>query len=178
MNLADDIINKLFKYYDVTTIKELSPKINTPASTISDWKQRGAINPLRKKCKELEIYEEIFENIDTHCSKISYKDINVKLSLFNRRSLVYFYYMIKKYDFSNAIDYFSWNVKRDEENKFKAFISDFFLDFNNNNMTISVYREETNRFIDLYLTVDELDYIFHNKEILTQSILFIAEQKR
>jgi len=178
MNLADDIINKLFKYYDVRTIKELSPKINTPASTISDWRQRGAINPLRKKCKDLGMYEEIFENVDIHCSKISYKGINVKLSLFNRRSLVYLYYMIKKYDFTNAIDYFSWNAKRDEENSFKTFISDFFIDFNNNNIAFSFYREETNRFIDLYLTVDELDYIFKNKEIFIQSILFIADQKR
>jgi len=178
MNLADDIINKLFKYYDVTTIKELSQKINTPASTISDWRQRGAINPLRKKCKDLGIYKEIFEDIDLHCSKISRKDINVKLSLLNRRSLIFLYYIIKKHNFNNTIDYFSWNAKRDDGNKFKAFISDFFIDFDNNNIAFSFYREETNHFIDLYLTIDELDYIFKNKEIFMQSILFIADQKR
>jgi len=178
MNITEEIINKLFKYYDVTTIKELSTKIDIKKSTISNWKQRSAINPLRKKCKEIGIYKEIFEDIDLHCSKTSRKDINVKLSLFNRRSLIYFYYIIKKHNFTNAYDYFSWNIKRDEENSFKTFISDFFIDFNNNNMALSFYREETNRFIDLYLNVDELDYIFQNKEIFMQSILFIADQKR
>jgi len=178
MNLAEEIINKLFKYYDVTTIKELSTKIDMQKSAISNWKQRGSINPIRKKCKELGIYKEIFKDIDLHCSKTSHKDINVKLSLFNRRSLVFLYYMIKKHKFDSAVDYFSWNTEKDDENKFKAFVSDFFIDFTKNNMVLSIYREETNRFIDLYLNFDELDYIFKNKEIFMQSILFIADQKR
>ena len=52
--------NKMLDFYNVSTIKELSKITNIGASTISNWKQRQSITALKKKCRELGIYNEIF----------------------------------------------------------------------------------------------------------------------
>lgn len=52
---------KLFNFYNVSTIKELSEKIKIGASTISAWNQRKSITALKKACRELGIYNEIFK---------------------------------------------------------------------------------------------------------------------
>jgi len=52
----DNILN----FYNVSSIKELAIKIETGPSTISNWKQRRSITALKKKCRELGIYNEIF----------------------------------------------------------------------------------------------------------------------
>ncbi|OCL95780.1 helix-turn-helix domain-containing protein [Aliarcobacter thereius] len=54
------IFEKLFNYFNVSTIRELSEKINISESTISKWKQRNSINAIKKKCRELGIYNQIF----------------------------------------------------------------------------------------------------------------------
>lgn len=56
----NDIFEKLFAYYNVVNAVELSEKINTSQKTISNWKVRNSINAIKKKCRELEIYDEIF----------------------------------------------------------------------------------------------------------------------
>ena len=56
--------DKIFNFYNVSSIKELSEVINTGASTISNWKQRNSITALKKKCRELGIYNEIFGNLN------------------------------------------------------------------------------------------------------------------
>ncbi len=53
-------IEKLFEYFDVHTISELALKINVQQPVISGWKARNSINPIKKKCRELGIYNEIF----------------------------------------------------------------------------------------------------------------------
>jgi len=58
-------IRKLMIYYEVVTVNELAEKIDTPAGTISKWKQRNSINVIKKKCRELGIYEDIFDDIET-----------------------------------------------------------------------------------------------------------------
>jgi hypothetical protein len=52
--------DKILNFYNVSTIKELGLSIDTGASTISNWKQRNSITALKKKCRELGIYNEIF----------------------------------------------------------------------------------------------------------------------
>lgn len=61
---AETLIFKLFKYYDVYSHNELSLKINTPAGTISKWKQRNSIGAIKKKCRELGIYQDIFADVN------------------------------------------------------------------------------------------------------------------
>lgn len=57
--------DKIFNFYNVSSIKELSEVINTGASTISNWKQRNSITALKKKCRELGIYNEIFGDLNS-----------------------------------------------------------------------------------------------------------------
>ncbi len=71
--------DKIFNFYNVSSIKELSEAINTGASTISNWKQRNSITALKKKCRELGIYNEIFKNTNKEDLKIEV----LEKSLFN-----------------------------------------------------------------------------------------------
>lgn len=64
---AEDLIFKLYSYYDVNSFNDLSKLINTPAGTISKWKQRNSVNAIKKKCRELGIYNEIFGDTNTQC---------------------------------------------------------------------------------------------------------------
>ncbi|MCT7549060.1 helix-turn-helix domain containing protein [Aliarcobacter butzleri] len=63
--------DKIFNFYNVSSIKELSEAINTGASTISNWKQRNSITALKRKCRELGIYNEIFGNLNTDIQSIN-----------------------------------------------------------------------------------------------------------
>lgn len=84
---------KLFNFYNVSTIKELSEKIKIGASTISAWNQRKSISALKKACRELGIYNEIFGDLnqnnviqeflkDGHNSGVNngYMNLNTKIT--------------------------------------------------------------------------------------------------
>ena len=62
MTKVDDVILKLFEYYKVSTMTELAKILDTTPQTISSWKIRNSINTVKKKCKELGIYNEIFKD--------------------------------------------------------------------------------------------------------------------
>ncbi|MFA5427103.1 MAG: hypothetical protein WC279_02715 [Sulfurimonas sp.] len=66
INEAEILLFELFKFYNVFNNNELSEKINVPAGTISKWKQRNSVNAIKKKCRELGIYNEIFGDINTN----------------------------------------------------------------------------------------------------------------
>lgn len=52
--------DKLLNFYGVTSLQGLSNETKIPISTISSIKQRNSISALKKKCRELGIYNEIF----------------------------------------------------------------------------------------------------------------------
>lgn len=56
----NDIIDRLFDYFEVTSIQDLAKKMNVSQPTISKWKTRNAISAIKKRCRELGIYNEIF----------------------------------------------------------------------------------------------------------------------
>lgn len=60
---AEQLLEKLFDFYNVSSAAELSDKIDTSQKTISNWKIRNAVNAIKKKCRELGIYNEIFGDI-------------------------------------------------------------------------------------------------------------------
>ena len=60
----NDIFERLFNYFQTSTIRELSEKINMSESTVSKWRQRESINAIKKKCRELGIYNEIFGDLN------------------------------------------------------------------------------------------------------------------
>jgi len=63
---ANSIFEKLFNYFKVSTIRDLSEKINMSESTVSKWRQRESINAIKKKCRELGIYNEIFGDLNSN----------------------------------------------------------------------------------------------------------------
>jgi len=57
---SENLIEKLLSYYNVSSVAELSPLINTSQATISNWKIRNSVSAIKKKCRELGIYKDIF----------------------------------------------------------------------------------------------------------------------
>lgn len=56
---AEELINILMDYYHVETITELSMKLDVGQPTISKWRKNNSYNLIIKKCKELNIMENI-----------------------------------------------------------------------------------------------------------------------
>lgn len=54
------------EFYKVNTITELSIKLDVGQPTISKWRKNNSIDLLKKKCKELEIYNDIFEELENN----------------------------------------------------------------------------------------------------------------
>ena len=52
-------------FYTVFTMKELSEKIGISQQAISKWKNNNSIVAIKKKCRELGIYNEIFGDLNT-----------------------------------------------------------------------------------------------------------------
>lgn len=61
---AEFIIERLLEFYKVSNVAELSHIINTSQKTISNWKIRNSINAIKKRCRELGIYHEIFGDLN------------------------------------------------------------------------------------------------------------------
>ena len=68
MENAEFLIEKLLNFYKVSNVAELSTKINTSQKTISNWKIRNSINAIKKRCRELGIYNEIFGDLNSNIS--------------------------------------------------------------------------------------------------------------
>ena len=52
-------------YYNVFSMHELSSKIGISQPAISKWKNSNSILAIKKKCRELGIYNEIFGDLNT-----------------------------------------------------------------------------------------------------------------
>ncbi len=62
---ADFYVEKLLNHYNVSTISELAQILDTKQTSISSWRTRNSVNAIKKKCRELGIYNEIFGDINT-----------------------------------------------------------------------------------------------------------------
>ncbi|MEA2018198.1 MAG: hypothetical protein U9N59_07100 [Campylobacterota bacterium] len=62
MRVAEYYIEKLLSHYNVYTISELSDLISIGQPSISKWKTNNSINLIKKKCRELDIYDIIFKD--------------------------------------------------------------------------------------------------------------------
>ena len=74
---AEFLIEKLLNFYKVSNVAELSTKINTSQKTISNWKIRNSINAIKKKCRELGIYNEIFGDLNSNINNQTIRDNHV-----------------------------------------------------------------------------------------------------
>ncbi len=61
---ANDLIEMLMDYYNVSSNNELAEKLNMQPSSISSWKNKNSVTAIKKKCRELGIYKEIFGEIN------------------------------------------------------------------------------------------------------------------
>lgn len=77
---VEHILEKLFEYYNVVNAAELSEKINTSQKTISNWKVRNSIGAVKKKCRELGIYNEIFGDLKANINNQTIRDNHGNLS--------------------------------------------------------------------------------------------------
>ena len=66
MNDFTYFYDKILSFYNVSTLKDLSDITNIPISTMSSIKQRNSITALKKKCRELGIYNEIFGDLNSN----------------------------------------------------------------------------------------------------------------
>lgn len=175
---AEMAIERLFKYFNVFTVSELAEQIGVKQPIISGWKSRNSINPLKKKCQELGIYDDIFAGYDhTFKQPISKENINAKLFLFNVRSLICFQFLIKQNNINNSDDLYSWRIEREQSNVLKKIFIGWDID-KQGNITIPLYLKETEEYIDHLIQNDELNYILSHKDIFIKSINFIVKQKR
>ncbi len=60
---AEDLIYKLYFFFNVNNNLDLADKMKTTPQTISNWKSRNSINAINKKCRELGIYNDIFGDL-------------------------------------------------------------------------------------------------------------------
>ncbi|MBS4069079.1 MAG: helix-turn-helix domain-containing protein [Sulfurimonas sp.] len=60
----DEIFEKLFQYFHVTTISDLADKLNMSQPSVSNWRSRNSVSAIKKKCRELDIYNEIFRDMN------------------------------------------------------------------------------------------------------------------
>ena len=86
MNEIEFYIEKLLNYFNVTTISDLAEVMEIKQSSISSWKIRNSISAIRKKCRELGIYKEIFGELNDFSN--SNYNLNNHSSLIDRKSVV------------------------------------------------------------------------------------------
>lgn len=70
-NEAELLIDNMLKHFDVSTYSDLAQKISTTQASISSWKMRNSINAIKKKCRELGIYDEIFGDLNSNINNKS-----------------------------------------------------------------------------------------------------------
>ncbi len=106
----EQYFDEIFNFYNVSTIRDLSEKINISESTVSKWNQRKSISALKKVCRKLGIYNKIFKNTNKEDLKIEV----LEKSLFND-------------NINKALEIINTMTKdnKELENKFDQFLKDF-----------------------------------------------------
>ncbi|PRN01154.1 hypothetical protein [Aliarcobacter cryaerophilus] len=61
---SEILINKLMTYFNVFSMHELATKLEISQPAISKWKKNNSVIAIKKRCRELGIYDEIFGDID------------------------------------------------------------------------------------------------------------------
>ena len=59
---AANLITKIMDFYEVSTFTELSKILNIGQPAITKWKKNNSIIPIKRKCREIGIYDEIFRD--------------------------------------------------------------------------------------------------------------------
>ena len=77
MNIHD-VFDRLFDFYKINSLVELSTIFGISQPALSQWKSRNSISAVKKKCRELGIYDKIFQEKNIHHKENSQQeDINL-----------------------------------------------------------------------------------------------------
>ncbi len=80
MNEIDEIFDKLFNFFGVSTITDLSKKLEMSQPAVTNWQRRNSISAIKKKCRELGIYSEIFGDLNSSVNNQTIRDNHGNLS--------------------------------------------------------------------------------------------------
>ena len=58
------IFDRLFAFYRVATITELAECLHMSQPAVTNWQRRNSISAIKKRCRELGIYDEIFKDFE------------------------------------------------------------------------------------------------------------------
>lgn len=78
---ANDLIDRLMEFYGVDTISELAGYIEVSQPTISRWIKNNSIEAIKKKCMELNIYNDIFKHFQENILIFNMFNIQKKLNI-------------------------------------------------------------------------------------------------
>lgn len=60
------VFDRLFDYYQINSLVELANKLGVSQPALSQWKTRNAMSAVKKRCRELGIYNEIFGDLNSN----------------------------------------------------------------------------------------------------------------
>lgn len=75
------VFDRLFDYYCINSLQELALKLGVSQPAISQWKTRNAISAVKKRCRELGIYNEIFGDLNSNINNFQNSNINKAFDL-------------------------------------------------------------------------------------------------
>ena len=81
MNEIELIFDKLYSYFNVATITELAQKLDMSQPAVTNWLRRNSISAIKKRCRELGIYNEIFGDLNTNINHFQNSNINKAFDL-------------------------------------------------------------------------------------------------
>ncbi|MFW3399245.1 hypothetical protein [Aliarcobacter butzleri] len=64
MNEIELIFDKLYSHFNVATITELAQRLDMSQPAVTNWLRRNSISAIKKRCRELGIYNEIFGDLN------------------------------------------------------------------------------------------------------------------
>ena len=74
MNEIELIFDKLYSYFNVATITELAQKLDMSQPAVTNWIRRNSISAIKKRCRELGIYNEIFGDLNSNINNQTIRD--------------------------------------------------------------------------------------------------------
>jgi len=80
LNEIDEIFDKFFNFFGVSTITDLSKKLEMSQPAVTNWQRRNSISAIKKKCRELGIYSEIFGDLNSSINNQTIRDNHGNLS--------------------------------------------------------------------------------------------------
>ena len=77
----EEIIQKLYDHYEVDSNIDLANKMSLAKQTITNWKSRNSVKAIKKKCRELGIYDDIFNDNNESNTSLKFEEIYTNLEI-------------------------------------------------------------------------------------------------